>query len=69
MAKHRKCCQVGCGKDAVFSIFDSNEQRPDIGGTDACYDHVGALLGSTPPTEPTGPWTIYVIPQGEMNDE
>ncbi len=57
----RKCCYIGCKKNAEFEIYDENERRPDCGVTDACEDHIGALLGSLPPTEPKGPWCITVI--------
>lgn len=59
--KKRTCCHVGCGKDAEFVIYDSNDRRPDMGFTDACTDHVGHLLGSVPPVEPKGPWSVVCI--------
>ena len=64
----RECLFVGCSKIAEFEIYDSNERRPDCGATDACEEHVGALLGSLPPTQPIGPWTVITIraePPGE----
>jgi len=57
--KVEKCQVEGCGKDAVFAIFDTQERRPDITGTLACEDHLGSLIGSVPPTSPDGPWSIY----------
>lgn len=57
----RKC--AGCDKDAEFEIHDEQEQRPGMGVTDACEEHIGMLLGSVPPTEPKGPWRIILIPK------
>lgn len=57
----RKCCFTGCEKKAEFEIYDENERRPDIGEIDACEEHVGELLGSISPTEPTGPWRVIPI--------
>jgi hypothetical protein len=57
-----RCQANGCGARAVFEIFDTNEQRPDHCGTLACQDHLGSLVGSVPPTEPEGPWTVYNYP-------
>lgn len=59
---NRVCCHVGCNKPAVFEIYDNNDSRPDGSGiTDACEDHVGTLLGSVPPVNPAGPWTVVSI--------
>lgn len=66
---HRYCCFLGCPKPAEFEIWDENERRPDIGATDACEDHVGALLGSLPPVEPTGPWRVVVLAQEKPKEE
>ena len=55
------CCCLECGKPAEFEIWDQNERRPDCGSTLACEQHVGVLLGSVPPTKPTGPWAVYAI--------
>lgn len=57
----RVCCLIGCDKKATVEIYDGNERRPDCGVTDSCDDHVGHLLGSVPPTSPTGPWTVVLI--------
>jgi hypothetical protein len=57
----RYCCFPNCEKEAEFEIYDQNERRPDIGVTDSCQDHVGHLLGSVPPTESTGRWTVREI--------
>ena len=57
----RICLKVGCDKPAEFEIWDTNERRPECGSTEACITHVGELLGSLPPTKPTGPWTIFCI--------
>jgi hypothetical protein len=61
MKNERHCYHLGCGKNAAFEIYDNNERRPDCSFTDACEEHVGALLGSLPPTEPKGPWTVVAI--------
>jgi len=55
------CCYPNCGKPADYIIFDTQERQPGAGETHACTDHVGFLLGSIPPTEPIGPWSIYPI--------
>lgn len=57
----RQCCAIGCDDAAEFEIWDGNEQRPDVAPTDACERHVGFLLGSVPPTKPTGPWRVCCI--------
>ena len=57
----RGCCNIGCDKDAEFEIYDSNEVSACQSPTDACEEHVGNLLGSIPPTEPIGPWTVVPI--------
>ncbi len=57
----RKCCFVGCSKDAEFVIYDQNDRRPDCCYSDACEEHVGALIGSVYPTEPKGPWVVIAI--------
>ena len=54
-----ECCE--CSGPAEFEIFDHNERRPDCGSTLACEKHVGSLLGSVPPTKPTGPWTVVAL--------
>jgi hypothetical protein len=59
--KVRRCCFVGCTKNAEYEILDHKEERYDMGTTDACEEHVGELIGSFPPTKPNGPWTITVI--------
>lgn len=57
----RKCQMDGCGQDATFEIYDTNETRPDHGITDSCDKHVGELIGSVPPTKPVGPYHVYLI--------
>jgi hypothetical protein len=64
---------LGCEKEAEFSIYDQQEHRPGVGVTFACVEHVGALLGSVPQSEPMsncvtlrkdmghGPWTVYCL--------
>lgn len=60
-AVSRICCFLNCGQPSEFEIWDEGEQDPHMGGTDACEAHVGALIGSVPPTEPNGPWTVRCI--------
>lgn len=55
------CCAVGCDAPAEFEIYDSNEHRADIGPVASCEKDVGGLIGSAPPTEPSGPWMVYAI--------
>lgn len=62
----RQCCfmhdiERRCQNMAEYELIDSNEQRPDMATIDACADHVGALLGSNPPTKPAGPWIVRLI--------
>ncbi len=60
-SKRFQCCFEGCHKEAAYMIFDTMETRYDLAETHSCVLHVGKLIGSVPPTDPTGPWTIYVI--------
>ena len=53
-------CQL-CEKPAEFEIHDHNERRPDVGGGVACVDCLGQMIGSVPPTPPTGPWTVVAL--------
>ena len=55
------CCFEGCGKPAEFKVFDSNEPRYDVAETHACEAHLGALIGSVEPTEPSGPFHVHPI--------
>lgn len=40
----RYCCTIGCPRSAEFAIFGESGLPEDH--TDACSDHVGALLGT-----------------------
>lgn len=54
------CCYLGCEMPAVFMIFDVADGCPDA-FTHACAKHLGDLIGSIPPKEPTGPWEITLL--------
>ena len=57
-----KCCYIGCERDAEFEVWDTNDSRPDSQGvTQACVGHLGALIGSCPPVEAAGPWTVVLL--------
>ena len=56
-----KCCLEGCDGPAAFTIVGENETRYDVAETYACAKHIGDLLGSVEPTEPTGPWRIFTL--------
>lgn len=44
----RHCCLIGCIADAEYEIHDARDRSPDsVCSTDACSDHVGALLGTS----------------------
>jgi len=58
---NRPCCFPTCPDKAEFEIQDQGECRCDIAATDACEKHVGALIGSVPPTKPIGPLLIISI--------
>ncbi len=57
----RMCCFDNCDKPAEYEIFDNNDPDPYGSYTDSCTDHVGHLLGSIPPVEPIGPWSVQPI--------
>lgn len=59
----RHCCFIPCDKPAEFEITDEGEPMIYDAQTDACEEHVGALIGSVAPTEPKGPWTVRPINQ------
>lgn len=54
------CCESGCGKPAEFQIAGGSGHFEDV--TEACRDHVGALLG-TPQWLPGDnlTWTVSVL--------
>ena len=54
------CCEPGCGKPAEFQIAGGSGHFEDV--TEACRDHVGALLG-TPQwiSEDNALWTVSVL--------
>jgi len=53
--------QTTCTAQADFEILDEGERRPDMGVTYSCSQHVGTLIGSTPPTDSIGPWQVKAI--------
>lgn len=55
-----KCCYAECGRDAEFEIYDEADRAPDA-GTEACSDHVGALLGRRPHLDLNAPWAFTVV--------
>lgn len=42
MSERRYCCQIDCPRSAEFAIYGESGLPEDH--TDACADHVGALL-------------------------
>ena len=69
MSNRPICCKPGCDREADYEIVDTNEPRSPEAFTQACVDHVGALLGSLPPTKPTGPWSVYPLAALEADHE
>ena len=65
----QKCCKTDCGNVAGFEIIDTNEPRADCGATFACESHVGELLGSVPPTESAGPWSVSLLRPNDPSSE
>ena len=65
------CCALNCDKQAEFAIFDTQEPHPELAETYACAAHLGDLIGSHPPTKPTGPWEVrpLVIVEAANPDE
>lgn len=59
-AGDQECCYPSCSRPAEFDVHDNNEQRPDLDLL-ACSEHLSDALGSVPPTEPTGPWTVSLL--------
>jgi hypothetical protein len=54
------CCHMFCGNDAEFSIHGSSGHFEDV--TEACEDHVGALLGTPMWLEKESEhWVVYPI--------
>jgi hypothetical protein len=52
----RRCCFVGCGKDAEYELWAVRSQGiagpdPYSDNTDACEEHVGPLLSYQPDAE------------------
>ena len=39
-----QCCYIPCDKEAEWSIVSGDARTPDEYGTEACTEHVGALL-------------------------
>lgn len=64
------CCYMmvegRCTEPAAFTIYDDNDRSPSQ-ATESCEAHVGALLGSVPPVEPTGPWTVVALDEKEAH--
>ena len=42
----RKCCFIGCEKDAEYVIWDGKEPAYDH-ETESCIDHIGQLLSDS----------------------
>jgi hypothetical protein len=56
--KKPHCCEQECPNDAEFSIHGSSGHFEDV--TEACEEHVGALLGTSACLEkPNEHWRVY----------
>lgn len=46
------CCEATCTKDAEYRVTDVGVTAERYGGTDACAEHLGALVSGLAHVEP-----------------
>jgi hypothetical protein len=60
------CCYVSitglpCPSLAEWLVYDEADCEPDAAGTEACTEHVGALLGRRPHLDQSAEWAFRVV--------